>query len=117
MAVTCTRVVTLTYTGDVVGTETMSAASNIASPGMMEVKALPVGFTAVAVPLAGTVPTAVTIVPPAGNSNSITLKGVTGDTGIRLHNTDPTTIALDSSVTTIGLTIATATTNIRFYWS
>lgn len=117
MAVTATRVQTITYTGDIVGVETQTPAANTQSPGIMALQAFPVGFTAITVPLAGTVPTAVTIVPPAGNTNSITFKGVTGDTGIRLHNTDPTTIALDPSVTTFGLTIATATTNIRLLWS
>lgn len=117
MAVTAARVQNITYSGDIVGVETQTPAVNTQSPGIMTLQAFPVGFTALTVPLAGTVPTAVTIIPPAVNTNAITLKGVTGDTGIRLHNTDPTTIALDSSVTTFGLTIATATTNIRLLWN
>lgn len=116
MAVTATRTTTIVYTGDVVGTQTLTAGSNTASPGVITCEDLGSGFTAVAIPT-GFTPVSVTIVPPAGNSTSITLKGVTGDTGIRLHDTDPTTIAIHSSVTTIGLTTGGAISNVRFYWT
>lgn len=116
MAVTATRTTTIVYSGDVVGTQTLSAASNIASPGAMTCEDLGSGFTAVAIPT-GFTPVSVTIVPPAGNTTSITLKGVTGDTGIRLHDTDPTTIAIHSSVASIGLTCGAGISNVRFYWT
>ncbi len=122
MSVTCARSTILTYTGDVVGVETIAAAVNTASAGYMTIVPLATGFNAVLVPTAGATPvailvTAVTIVPPAGNTNTLTLKGVTGDTGIPLHLTDPTTIALASSATQVGITVGTAITNVRFYWS
>lgn len=118
MAVTATRVTTITYTGDVVGTETISAASNAASPGSITVQSLASGFNTITVPTStGVTVTAVTIQPPTGNSTSIVLKGVTGDTGVRIHNTDPTTVAIDSSVTAIGLTAAAIVQGVRFYWS
>lgn len=118
MAVTATRVQTITLTGDVTGTETIAAASNAVSPGSVMVQALASGFNTITVPTStGVVVTAVTIVPPAGNSTSITLKGVTGDTGLRLHNTDPTTIAIDPSTLTIGLTAAAIVQGVRFFWS
>lgn len=117
MSVTSNRTETIVYTGDVSGTETISALQNTASPGQVEIRKLSSGFTAVSVPGGGTTPTALTIWPPAGNTTSITLKGVTGDTGIALHLTDPTTIALASSVTSVGITVGADLTGIRLFWS
>lgn len=117
MSVTAERTVTIVYTGDVGGTQEIAAADNTASPGSVEIKTLSSGLNTITVPTGGSTPTAVTIVPPSDNTTSITLKGVTGDTGVRLHNTDPTTIALDSSVTTFALTTGAAITGVRFYWS
>lgn len=118
MAVSASRVLTITLTGDVTGTETISAAVNAVSPGAVTVQSLASGFNSVSVPSStGITVTAVTIVPPSGNTTSITLKGLTGDTGIRIHNTDPTTIAIDSSVTAIGLTAGATIQGVRFFWS
>ena len=115
MAVTATRTTTITFSGDVVGTQSLAAASNAASVGAIETKTLASGFTAHTVPTGTCV--SLTIVPPTGNSTSITLKGVTGDTGIRLHDTDPTTIAINSSVTSIGITTGAEITGVRFFWT
>ena len=54
---------------------------------------------------------------PDSRTASLTLKGVTGDTGVALHLTDPTTIALASSVTTFCLTAGGTVTGLRIYWS
>jgi hypothetical protein len=56
-------------------------------------------------------------VPPAGNTTNITLKGVTGDTGIQLHDTDPSSISLDAATTSFCVTCAAQITGVRFYWS
>ena len=117
MAVTATRSTTIVYSVDVIGTQTLSAASNTASPGMMELVTLASGNTTVTVPTGGSTPVAVTIVPPAANTTAITFRGVAGDTGVRLHNTDPTTIALHSSVTTFVLNTGGAITGVRYYWT
>ena len=117
MAVSATRTTTIVYTGDVTGTETISAAANAASPGSVEIKTLSSGANTITVPTGGATVTACTILPPTGNTISITLKGVTGDTGVRLHNTDPTTIAIDSSVSTFCLTAGNTLTGLRIYWS
>ena len=45
--------------------------------------------------------TLLVIVPPTGNANALTLKGVAGDTGVAMHKTKPTIIALDSSPTVV----------------
>jgi hypothetical protein len=117
MAVSAERSSTIIFTGDVTGTETASAAKNISSPGTIEVKTLGSGANTITVPTGGTIPSAVTIIPPAGNTVTLTLKGVTGDTGVALHLTDPTIVALATSVSTFCLTTNNILTGIRFIWS
>lgn len=63
------------------------------------------GFQAFTVPTGAT---AVLIIPVAGNAQTLTLKGVTGDTGIALHITNPTVVALGSTPS-IGLTTGGST--------
>lgn len=117
MAVTATRQILIVFTGDVTGTETIAAASNASSAGSVQIVTLASGLNTITIPTGGTVPTAVTILPPSGNTTSITLKGVTGDTGIALHLTDPTSLALASSVTTFVLTAGASITGVRLYYS
>lgn len=118
MAVTANRTTTIAFTGGVTGTQTIAAAESTVSPGAITVQALANGFNSIAVPAStGVIVKSVTIVPPAGNATAITLKGVTGDTGLRLHDTDPTTIALDPSTTAIGLAAAAAIQGVRFIWA
>lgn len=90
------------------------AAQNASSPAQQELKTLALGSNTITVP-SGAV--ACTLIPPAGNTNSITVKGVSGDTGIRVHNTDPSSFALHSSVTSFVLTTATTTAGVRLVWS
>ena len=118
MPVTAIRRTSIAYTVDVVGTHIITAATNTASPGMIEIRTLAVGNTTISVPTGGSTPVACTIVPSSGNTSAITIRGVAGDTGIRIHNTDPTTIALDSSVTSFVINVATAdVTGARLYWT
>lgn len=72
------------------------------------------GFNSVTVPTGFSVQ-GYTIFPPSGNTTSIILKGITGDTGVRLHNTVPTQMGIDSSVTAIGLTVGAGVT-VRIAW-
>lgn len=118
MATLAKRTITVIFSGDITGTETKKAADNSASPGVNELRTLASGFNTITVPIIGTnIPTGVTIIPPASNIVNITLKGVTGDTGVQLHDSDPSSIALDPSVTTIGLTAASQIIGVRFIWS
>ena len=117
MATRATRITTIVFTGDVVGTETVGAAANANSAGSIEIKTLSSGFNTITIPTGGTVPTAVTIIPPAANLTAITLKGITGDTGVPLHLTDPSSFSLPSSSTTFGITTGAAITGVRFIWS
>lgn len=117
MAATSNRTSTITFGGDVVSSHTVTAAQNTDSPASVEIKTLASGANTITVPTGGTVPTACTIVPPVANTTNITLKGVTGDTGIQLHDSDPSTISLDSTVTSFVLTAAAQITDVRLYWS
>lgn len=117
MSTASSRTQTITLTGDVTATQTNAAASNPASPGSVELKNLLSGANTITVPTGGATAVAVTIVPPAGNIITLTLKGVTGDSGVGLHLTDPTTIALASSVASFCLTTGGAMTGVRFIWS
>lgn len=62
-------------------------------------------FAAITVPASST---AMLIIPPSTNVGAITLKGVTGDTGVKLHQTKPTCIALDATPS-VGLLCANLT--------
>ncbi len=117
MATTAARVTTITYTGDTTGVEALGAASNSASPGAIELKTLASGFNTITLPTGGSTVVACTIVPPSGNIVALTLKGVTGDTGVPLHLTDPTSIAFASGTTTFGLLAGGSLVGVRFYWT
>lgn len=118
MAVTSTRTETITFSGDGINSTVVnSAAVNSDSPGKIDVVSLSSGSNTITPPTGATTPKAVTIVPPSGNLNTIILKGVGGDTGVVLHLTDPTTIALNSPVTTFVLNAAAGIDGVRLIWS
>ena|SRR6185369_442012 len=118
MSITSVRTIAITLSGDEQYSiaDPRLLATNTNSPGVNELKALTTGSNTVTVPAAATVPTAVTIIPPTGNTNSMTLKGVSGDTGIVMHKTVPTSIALDTTVSSFVVTCA-APVNVRFIWT
>jgi hypothetical protein len=117
MSTVATRTTLITFTGDVVGTEPIAAASNAASPAQIQLLTTASGANTLTAPTGGSTPTALTIIPPAGNVTTLTLKGVTGDTGIALHPTDPTTVALASGFTTCCLTTGGIITGVRLIWN
>lgn len=114
---TSTRKTTIVFSGAVDGTQELAAATNQDSPAAVELKTLASGNNTISVPTSGEVPTACTIVPPGDNETAITLKGANADTGIRLHDTDPTTIALDDTVTSFVLNAGGTVTGVRLFWS
>lgn len=117
MSVTATRTVAINFTGDVVAQNSFPAASNTASPGQIDIVTLASGANTITIPAGGSTPKAVTIIPPSGNTTLITLKGISGDTGVALHHTDPTSIAIDSTVATFVLNAAAGITGVRLVWS
>jgi hypothetical protein len=117
MAVSATRTIAIGYTGDVVGNQALAAATNTASPGQVQIVTLASGNNTITVPSGGTTPVACTIVKPSANTTAITLKGVNGDTGIRLHDTDPDVVSIDDSVTTFVLHAAAEIAGVRLYYT
>lgn len=103
MATSSSRSVSVSFTGDVqAAPPAFTAAANATSPGGLHMPyALSSGFNSIAVPVGAT---GATITKPTGNTVALTLKGITGDTGILLSTTDPDSISLPVGATTIGLT-------------
>jgi hypothetical protein len=117
MSVAAARSIVLAFSGDQVYQVAPAAASNSPSPAAQEVQTFTgAGDNTITVPTA-IAPTGVTIVPPAGNTQTMTLKGVAGDTGIALHLTDPTSIGLKSTVASFVLTVTGTITGVRFIWT
>lgn len=117
MATTAARTILIVQTGDVTGTETLAAASNAAASGSVTMHTLASGANTITAPTGGSTLSGATIVPPSSNTQTLTLKGVTGDTGVLLHKTDPTSLALDSTDTTFVLTAGGTITGLRIFWS
>lgn len=118
MAASSSRTITTTYTGDVtLGPQTHNAASNGASPATEQILNLASGANTITPPGGGTTLAGVTIVPPVGNTTGITLKGVSGDTGIVISKTDPTSLGLDSGVASFVLGASAGVTGLRLFWT
>jgi hypothetical protein len=118
MAIACTRTVTHIYSGSQAANLSFPAAANANSPFEQDVRTFTgAGDNLVTVPTGGTTPVAVTIIPPAGNTATITLKGNTGDVGVGLHLTDPTSLGIAAALTNFTLTVSGTITGIRFVWA
>lgn len=118
MAVTSERIVTVRFSGDVIADYQYEAASNAVAPGAVSIYTLAAGFNTITLPTGGSTPRGATIIPPDDNTETLTLKGVTGDTGIALHKTDPTVITFDTvPPASIGLTAGGTITGLRIIWS
>jgi hypothetical protein len=119
MAVASQVLLSISKTGDTMVAETVSnyPINNADAPINVTTQLFAAAtFAAVSIPaLQGSAAIqGVLIEPPSSNTGTITLKGVTGDTGIDLHKTKPSFVSLNST-TNIGLLCASATT-IKFIW-
>jgi len=104
MAAAATITIAGLVTGLATGTKTLTGTlTSVAAVGTIQEATLSTGANTITVPT-GT--TAVLIGMPSGNATLVTLKGVTGDTGVALHKTFPTLLPLDSTQTTFCLTAA-----------
>jgi hypothetical protein len=56
------------------------------------------------------------ITPPTANTTAITYKGVAGDTGTRLHDTDWNVISRDASVASFVLNAAAQVVGVELAW-
>ena len=123
MATTLKRKITLTYNGDVGGIspgfrQEVSAADSSASPAVIQLVTLAAGDNTITAPaVVGFTPKACTIMKPSGNATAIMLKGDAGDTGIRLHDTDPDSVSLHSSQTTFILNAGAQIDGVRLFWT
>lgn len=117
MSTTAQRIITIEFSEDVIAANSFTAANNEDSPGQMDLVTLAIGANTITPPAGGSTPVSCTIIPPAGNTATITLKGITGDTGIVLHLTDPTSIGLNSPTTTFVLTASAEVVGARLVWT
>lgn len=118
MSITSSRNVQVSFSGDITEAIVQSALDNTVSPGKTDIVSLSLGANTITAPvISGLVVTALTIIPPAANTVLMTLKGVTGDTGITLHKTDPTSIALDTTFVSLVINAAAAIAGVRLIWS
>jgi hypothetical protein len=118
MSVTSSRTVQVQFSGDITGNIIQSALDNAVAFGKEDLVTLAIGANTISPPVvAGLVITGLTIIPPAANVNLITLKGITGDTGVPLHKTDPTSIALDPTFVSLILTVTVQVSGVRLIWT
>jgi hypothetical protein len=116
VAAKAARKITIAFSGDINGTQEFDAEDNSSSPATTGPLSLTTGANTIIVPTGGAAPTCCTIVKPSDNTATITLKGISGDTGVKLHPTDPDSISIASDVTQFVLTVS-ADVNLRFVWS
>jgi hypothetical protein len=118
MSAASTRAITLAFSGDRVSNPSATAAANVNSPAATAPPInLAIGDNTIAVPTGGTVPTAVTIVKPVANTATLKLKGAGGDTGVKLHITDPDSISLDPTQASFILNASAIVTGVVLIWS
>lgn len=117
MAVTANRTVAIAFTSGLAFNVSFAAAANTSSPAETIILTLASGANQIELPTGGTVPTAATIVPPVGNTNTLTLKGTTADGGIGLHPTDPSVVTFATTTTTFCLTAGGTITGLRITYS
>lgn len=118
MGITSSRNLQVQFSGDFTGNIIQSALDNSSSPGEVQIVRLASGNNTISLSaVTGIVPTALVIIPPAGNATLITLKGVNGDTGIPLHKTDPMTVSLDSTFTSLVLNAAAQIDGVKLIWT
>lgn len=117
MATTSTRVVTITFTGDINATNAFNAASNGSTPASVTIHTLAMGDNTITVPTGGSTVKGACILPPAGNVQSITLKGAGGDTGVGLSKLDPTGIAFETAPASFILNAGGVITGLRIVWT
>lgn len=118
MASKSSHSITLTFTGDTQAVESVTIADNAVSPGQPGVYVnLNSGNNTITVPTGGAaVPVGVWVIPPTGNAVAMTVKGVTGDTGILIHLTNAHYQSLASGVATFVLNAASSITGVRLIW-
>lgn len=116
MAVSATRKVVIAFGDDFAADLEFKALTNIDSPGAIWNSLLEIGPNTILIPTGENVVKAVTIIPPDDNISILTLKGIAGDTGLVLHLTDPTSIALAEGILGFVLDVS-ADVVVKFVWT
>lgn len=118
MSVTSSRTVQIQFNGDYTADLIYSALDNPTSIASINWIDLAVGNNAVTAPIiTGFNVTGLTIIPPAGNTVVLELKGITTDSGLPLHVTDPTSLALDTSFLGLVLFVTVAVVGVKLIWT
>ncbi len=112
MSVTSTRRVINRYDDDIELLEA-SDAINEDSPAQVQFINLSSGNNAITPPTGAI---GFTLLLPSDNEETVTLKGVNGDTGVVLHKTDPTSVGLNAT-TAFVLTASGIINGVRIIWS
>lgn len=94
-----------------VGSFNLNSVITLPNPTFVE-RTLSIG-TNTSVPIAAGA-TVIVITPPSSNTTQLTLKGVSGDTGILINASQPSIFTLDPSQNTIILNAATGTVVCQF---
>lgn len=116
MSTTTNRKIAVTFDGDAGSmSKAWLAAENVAAPASIQPVELLTGNNTITVPVTAT-PGAVTIIKPSDNAETITFKGVNGDTGVKLHLTDPDSISLHGTIASFVLNV-TGTIDVILVWS
>lgn len=114
MATTSNVTIQVSMTGDVVAQASPAAAANTSAPGELRTVTLASGANTITPPTGAT---GAILIPPSANTTSITLKGVSGDTGYRLHNTNPAFVTLNAASATFVLTTGAEILSFRIIWT
>ncbi len=117
MSTNSQRTISIAFTGDVVLPNIGATAVNASSPGTEQLISLANGDNTIAIPTTGAQASSLTIIKPPGNTVALKLKGINGDTGILLHKTDPDSISLDPTLTTIVINAASICNGVRLVWA
>ncbi|MET0787061.1 MAG: hypothetical protein ABWY25_10180 [Paenisporosarcina sp.] len=118
MAANATRSIAINISGDVIQNNIFEAADNPLSPASITVHALVIGANTITVPtVTGFTVKAATILPPTTNTESITLKGIAGDTGIAISEIDPTSIGFETAPASFVLTAGGTINGLRIVWT
>jgi hypothetical protein len=114
MATTSTATLQITLTGDVtLGPQNFSATQNTSSPAQTQIASLSSGNNSITIPSTAT---RMTITNKAGGV-ALTLKGINGDTGITLGQSDWDSFSLSSPPPATVVINAGSSTTVRILFS
>ena len=116
MAIAATYTITGSKTGGATGSQTIAVPQVSINPSVPDVKSydLSSGFNQIAVPDGATI--AIIEIPDA-NAQTLTLKGVTGDTGIPMDKTKPTILSFAAGTgRTFGITAGGTVDDVEITW-